>query len=362
MFNNEALSIVIGLTFIYLLYSLLGTLIQEIIATNIQLRGLVLRYAIHVMLGDSKSKTNSVSETFYKHPFIKLLKTGNFISDCPSYIDPDTFSKVLIDLLRGSAINAGDAFKNEIQNSLTKKKLAWNDAVNIPEETISYLNTIWIDSQGDTQKFKSLIEDWFNKMMRKSTTWYKQSTQLILLVVGLVIAIAFNVDTLGIVKKLESNPTLTQHVVEQADNFVKVHPNLEEDLKNTDDAIAQMIKPQAVKDSLKAAALDQYKQTKHLKDSLVSQAKTLVTNDISKVNDLLGLGWPNDFLHFEKDANIGRIILGWLLTALAISLGAPFWYDLLNKLMQLKGAAASTKSAGSDDKDKTAVKPADRVG
>lgn len=362
MFSNEALSIVIGLTFIYLLYSLLGTLLQEIVATNIQLRGLVLRYTIFKLLGDSKNTANTVSKTFYEHPFIKILKTGNFLSGCPSYIDPDTFSKVIIDLLRGTAINAGDAYKTEIQNSLTSGNLAWNNVVPIPAETKSYLKTIWIDSQGDTQKFKVLIEEWFNKMMKKSTGWYKQWTQLILFVIGLAIAIAFNVDTLGIVKKLESNPTLTQHVVDQADNFVKAHPNLEEDLKKTGDAIEQMMQPKPVKDSLKASAQKQYTETKHLKDSLVSQAKTLVANDISKVNDLLGLGWPNSFLHFEKDANIGRIIIGWLLTALAISLGAPFWYDLLNKLMQLRGAVASKKNTEPADTNNTSIKITERVG
>jgi hypothetical protein len=30
--------------------------------------------------------------------------------------------------------------------------------------------------------------------------------------------------------------------------------------------------------------------------------------------------------------------LGFLITAIAISLGAPFWYDLLNKLMKLRTA------------------------
>jgi len=38
------------------------------------------------------------------------------------------------------------------------------------------------------------------------------------------------------------------------------------------------------------------------------------------------------------------MILGWLITALAISLGAPFWFDLLNKLMTLRGSI-KTKDA-----------------
>ena len=30
--------------------------------------------------------------------------------------------------------------------------------------------------------------------------------------------------------------------------------------------------------------------------------------------------------------------LGWILTALAISLGAPFWFDLLNKFIVIRSA------------------------
>ena len=45
----------------------------------------------------------------------------------------------------------------------------------------------------------------------------------------------------------------------------------------------------------------------------------------------------------------GRRLLGYLLTALALSLGAPFWFDLLNKLMKLRGAVATPTS---DDKEK----------
>src|ERR1039458_2372589 len=93
MFNNVALDVVIGLVFIYLLYSLLGTLLQEMIATNIGLRARILRKAINRMLNDSRKdkknlkiryKTDKVpnpeivllSEAFYRHPLIKYLASG----------------------------------------------------------------------------------------------------------------------------------------------------------------------------------------------------------------------------------------------------------------------------------------------
>ena len=36
-------------------------------------------------------------------------------------------------------------------------------------------------------------------------------------------------------------------------------------------------------------------------------------------------------------------ILGWLITALAVSLGAPFWFDLLNRLVKLRGTGTKPK-------------------
>ena len=34
----------------------------------------------------------------------------------------------------------------------------------------------------------------------------------------------------------------------------------------------------------------------------------------------------------------GKAFLGWLITALAISLGSPFWFDILNKLVKVRGS------------------------
>ena len=41
-------------------------------------------------------------------------------------------------------------------------------------------------------------------------------------------------------------------------------------------------------------------------------------------------------------------ILGWLLTAAALTLGAPFWFDLLNQFINLRGAGS--KPAREDKK------------
>ena len=37
----------------------------------------------------------------------------------------------------------------------------------------------------------------------------------------------------------------------------------------------------------------------------------------------------------------GLTIFGWLLTAFAVCLGAPFWFDMLNRLVNLRGTGAN---------------------
>ncbi|WP_315821425.1 hypothetical protein [Paraflavitalea speifideaquila] len=76
------------------------------------------------------------------------------------------------------------------------------------------------------------------------------------------------------------------------------------------------------------------------------------------MNDILGLGWDGGFLGKNFD---GYSFPGWILTALAISFGAPFWFDLLNKLIKLRGSTppADKSNAG---KETTPVKKIERVG
>lgn len=339
MFNNGALDVVIGLVFIYLLYSLLGTLIQEIIATNIGLRGQLLRKAIKRMLDDDTTTSNNLSKAFYKHPLIKyLVADTSLIKKEPSYITKETFSKVVIDLLKGKQPKPGGSSTQPIQTSLDTGNPAWDTSIKIETETLTYLTSIWVDAQGDVKKFEDLLQQWFNEMMDRTTGWYKKRTQQILLIVGLIIAIAFNVDTIQIIEKLQKDPKLREQIVAQAGAFVKEHPNLDNELAQTKAQIDSTPKLSTEqKKNQKNAADANYDKTKKLRDSLFKQATTLVGSDINKVNNELAIGWDGGLwknLHWTS-------ILGWLLTALAISLGAPFWFDLLNKLMQLRSSIAT---------------------
>jgi len=378
MFNSVVFDVVIGLVFVYLLYSLLATIIQEMIATNFGFRAKILERAITRMLEDddkpilriqgiirlfrnSKNwiEKNSPSWAFYNHPLMKYLGEDKFRSK-PAYIDKETFSKVMVDLLRGDQAKPTDDISALIQKALDDKKINWGNAI-INDETLSYLKSIWTDSGGNVEAFRVLLETWFEQTMERASGWYKKYTQVILLVVGFIIAILFNVDTIKIAGKLSNDPKLREQIVQQANAFTNAHPNLDQDL------VKNKAQYQALMDKITAApgsAVDTSKKAMMvltLNDSIIkaeaaeqkvlfARADSLLKTDIRNSSEILGIGLksyecgPGQVVCFLKS------LAGWLITALALSLGAPFWFDLLNKLMKLR---TSIVNSSSDPKQKT---------
>jgi hypothetical protein len=440
MTGSSVLDVVIGLAFIYLLYSLFATTIQEFIATYMSFRSQILEIAIHRMLEDDNpsegwaggitsflfgkvNSTSLLSNAFYQHPLIKFLGEENRKKK-PSYITKETFSKVFIDLLRGENVEPGqdnatlidgalksgiikwestitvprglfksteemiensEPFKairsfskqqkvqssdipalsdkqtkflakiliqppNERENkgainkAINNKDNSWKITIRIPPETLSFTKSIWADAQGDTDKFKTYLENWFDETMQRATGWYKKYTQIVLMVIGFAIAVIFNLNTMEIAAKLNRDPQLRAQLVQQADTFQKDHPNLSKEISQ-----AMVSKNTGQADSLN--------ELKARRDTLYNRADRIVNGDMAKANSALGAGigsfkWPINTTIWQKLGYLIWCVFGWSITALAISLGAPFWFDLLNKLMKLRSSVAnnseSTKASATE--------------
>lgn len=384
MTGSIALDVVIGLVFIYLLYSLFATIIQEMIATMLGFRAKVLEKAILRMLEDGKSTSDSrfgdrfeglmhlfgkkvdykdklVAASFYTHPLIKYLAEDNFHSK-PGYLNAQDFSKVLLDLLNG--IDQGPATKtitqiaqsvqdgkiksevlltlgegvahplHDLQCSLMPGVVKGGVIPAINSETQLFLKSLLADAEYDLDRFRTLTEKWFDTTMERATGWYKRYIQLILLVIGLAMAIAFNVDTIEISKRLARDPKLREQMVQSASAYLEKEKDLS--------ARIDQIRSKSTLTPLDSATVNDAEQLKGRLDSQISTANQFYNNDLKNVNKQLGLGWGDDV---EIKAYTP---VGWLLTALAISLGAPFWFDMLNKLMKLRTGAKADADPGAD--------------
>ena len=180
----------------------------------------------------------------------------------------------------------------------------------LPDEDLkNVLKQFLREADNNVDVFRVKVQGWYNNVMDRASGWYRRYTQKILVGVGFLIAIVFNADTLSIYERLESDPDTLQKVVNLAEDFV--------DSKDT-------LAVNAIADPKFEASLD--------------KLKGLVDNQIETVRSPLGLGWKNVVWEEVGWWDAVTKAMGWIVTALAVSLGAPFWFDLLRKLVNIRSS------------------------
>ncbi len=468
MFNTPVLDVAIGLVFIFLLYSLLATSVNEAIATGLSLRARMLRKAIMLRMLSNTDEENkilnflkgfagifteivyifggapekqpedkNIGDQFYSHPIIKNYASSSFFK-IPSYLAASNFAIILIESLKEDFNNkvneiAAQKFGNgksvrevldELNNSpdiIKIKELldyyAWYYAANpgiktynelpglprgLDKEIHCILQLHLRNSLFDFNAFNKKIEGWYNDTMDRVSGWYKRQTQFILFVLGFVLAFIFNVDTVAITNKLSTDKDARDQMVQLAVQSADLYKN--------DPRVQKQLQPAAETNPDSLLKLSQ---------GYLNEAKKTLDSSLKNPNMVAGLGWGeygqddpafirrlsakcfHRFLIFGRikmkdslDAVSNRInkeitlqptvnkdslilvqfykeqvknfpvriktsyifysvgtkkILGFIITAFAICLGAPFWFDLLNKLIKMRGAGNNNNSSNTVD-------------
>lgn len=308
LFNSTILDVIIGLIFVYLLLSILCTAANEWVAALTRRRGEMLRKGIHQLLENQPTRGDSgpdgLLREFYKHPLITSIMHDE---NHPTYISPRTFAAVVTDLF--TAAKPGTIVFEDLEAG----------AKELPDGQVKQSVLALVQrSNEQLEVAEDAIEGWFNDAMDRVSGWYKRRTQVWTLVIALALTLFANADTVQIVRRLWQDPVLRAAVVEEAKvRAQKPRPTVSVEYKDEDDPT----NPTVTRNE---------------------------GNELSgKERELLGqlLGWHGPFRENLRWSSL----LGWLLTVLALSMGAPFWFDLLNKFMNIRFAGKSP--------DETAKKP-----
>lgn len=404
MFNNVVLDVFIGLIFIYLLYSMLASILQEVLARWFHLRARMLQKGIRRMLEDDpkvsaytifnaayeigktlvrffkpgQGSKSCFTRAFFSYPSIKYLAESSWNSK-PSYLECGNFSSTVIFLLRGNLFDGTQAQMMLIKDALFVSKAYQTkkgDINKIDNETLLHLQDLFLDSNNDIDRFRINLEKWFNDTMDRATGWYTRQNRLMLFLIGLFIAFNFNVDTIAIYNLLSKDKTARQNLVQLAINTIPKYDSINRVFKDSSISYSTVAKDTVVKTVRIAVAVP---------DSILLAAQRSIQSDIDKASSIVSLGKPDDDscrrcailkdllkVNRGKDAAQDTILtdsiqyynkkfqcsgnpyqnkntrwFGWILTALAISMGAPFWFDLLSKLVSLR---SSNKPREDDDK------------
>ena len=278
----------------------------------------------------------------YAHPLIKSLGQDD---RRPSYIPSRTFAIALLDIV---------ATKKD-----GKSELPLPDASPF-KHVVRSLELLREEAGDDVDQFKKQIEVWFNNSMERVAGWYKRRTQVLLLIWAVVVTIGANADSLVIVNSLWRDPALRDSLVAQAQRYVAEQPRPSEqsqDVEATAEppdvppdqqseidfqrAQAQFDATVAQLEALRLPIGWKERATQPQTEGQQAQAQARISEPLRTSGALdvwPGAIWPFDgYDEFNRWlAVLDRHKFGWLLTILAVSLGAPFWFDTLNKIISIR--------------------------
>jgi hypothetical protein len=301
MFGSTFLDIAIGVTFIYLFLSLIGTAITEAIASFMNMRAKNLEDGIRGLLSDPAG--SGLTKKFYDHPLLKALAKGK---RKPSYIPSGTFARALLDTLVPVSNGVKPAAFSAVRGGIDK----------LPDSELKKTLLLHIGGAGNSlDAARENIEKWFDEGMDRIGGWYKRKSQLIVYIFAGLITLALNVDTIHLTAALYRDAGMRAGLVAAAEGAARQGSDDPERFQIIQSEMASLKLPMGW--------------------SVFSKSEDIGLWDAAKS---IWSELPRTALQWLVK------LCGWLITLFAISLGAPFWFDTLSKFVNVRATGQKPKT------------------
>ncbi len=381
MLDNPYLDTIISVVLIYALLSVIVSLLLEMWNSLRKQRGEFLWTVIERMLKDRLGRT-SLGTALYDDPVIAALFTAS--GRKPAYISAQDFTHALIStVVRMHPPPGIPAVLGIAQVPLTAAPLPLGRAFEASVATMpdSDLRTLFkgfiqrstAAGEVDPDRLRKDICRWFDDRMDRASGEYKLGQRWKLFIFGMVTAVGLNVDSLHLVRVILMDQPLREVLVAQAgvaaDAFaanrgsgqaaaelavldamgLDTLPKLGRiDSLRVRFGMDTLLRAQAQRIDAVLAVLDQWRLPLGWSSSSVPSAwfsKPSMPSDGLVVADRVLL----DYVAKRNEVdpiNVFLYLLGILSTGFALSFGAPFWFEALVKLVNIR--RAGTKPARAD--------------
>ncbi|MEY4582242.1 MAG: hypothetical protein RL701_6945 [Pseudomonadota bacterium] len=299
MFNSAIFDVAIGIAFVFMLVSTACSALREGIEALLKTRATYLEYGIRELLNDRKGE--ALASQLFNHPLILGLFHGNYEpgqartaeppklwqrgNNLPSYIPTANFATALMDLVYRA---------HSPQQRMTFQGL-YECAQQLPNTQVRHALLAAMDAaNGNLDRVRTNLEAWYDATMDRVSGWYKRSTQAVIFGIALVVVLALNLNTISIAQHLYRDEAVRKATVGAA--AAQTQPRTYEEVNKQFEALRFPIGWSAVA----------------VPSSAAEWGQTLKSSDFW--NGLLGL----------------------LMTTFAATLGAPFWFDVLNRFMVIR--------------------------
>ena len=316
MLDSPMIDVALGLILFFLVMSLSVTAVQEWISSVFKLKGKNLKEGIENLVG------KNITENIYNHPLMETMGTKTFyllvpfqkikyfiykkigkeikeIRPTPSYLKSKYFFRILFDII--------DPDKKLLQKEQTDIKELIERIPDSNSQLKKVIQSLNIKTDNKIETIEKEISEWFESGMERASGWYKRKMQFCSFCISFVLVIILNANTITIAETLWKNDELRAKTV----------------------AITTQISKENISEL---------------------HSKTL-QEKIGKINTVFPIGWKKQNQNWSVWENIKERVLnlsfsdiiGWFITISAISLGAPFWFDLLKKVASLRQSKTSQK-------------------
>ncbi|MCI0440903.1 MAG: hypothetical protein L0177_17490 [Chloroflexi bacterium] len=328
MLGFELLEVAIGLALVFLLLSLVASVATEWISRMLAMRSKTLQSGIRNLLGNDE-----IANDIYIHPIIKGLYKkgwsdrlldklpivgGRLRQGRPSNIPSRLFALTLLDTVMkaGSMTDAPKAAvditeegkSRELQQYAKKtfaeleQRLKNSSIDSVKEPLLRLLESAKSETERWDQalaNFRASVESWFDEAMDRVSGWYKRQAQLIVFGVALAVVVFLNADTIAISNALSRD------------------------------------------DALRAAAVAAAERRAEQGVDAIGDSIESIRTELDSLN--LPIGWVRSTEGVVDPREVPGDFRGWLfklfgflITAFAVSLGAPFWFDALSRLVNIR--------------------------
>ncbi len=168
---------------------------------------------------------------------------------------------------------------------------------NLADQALSKIDNLLQEGN----QFEQEVAAWFDHSMERAHGVYKRNSKIVTMIIALAIAVAANADTFYMIDQFANEKALSASVIQVINKL----------------------------------PLDTLEQPEQISDKI---------NELT-VNTSLPIGWQPEtiqgqqrraFILLKPLPFLVQRIPGWIVTGLAISMGAVFWYELLKKFVDIK--------------------------
>lgn len=333
MFDSTLFDVVIALIFVFFVFSLLVSGMNELVRKFLNTRSKGLWTAVRRMLdegdydyrtdwspiigdppvreegggiapqdvpnGDGEVDCASLFDQLFNHPLIaRLDPTPAGDKSRLSHIPPTDFARAMVDIL-APRDDDGNPQWDQIGNRIRA----------LPDPLRSQLEILWREADNNIKDFRAAVESWFDAGMEQVSTWYKKRTRYAMFAYGLIVAVLFNVSAVIVTVDLYENDVIRDTVVGLAQQRV---------------ALAEA-------------------GTEPVDPVLGCTDRDCFRDEVRAIADTgLPVFWrrcpagSGPVCGFEDTGRVAASIVGWIVTAAALSMGASFWFAILKRAFQLR--------------------------